>query len=145
LIPQQPAVAPDRLVPVSLAVAAGGVLGAEARYAVSRVITHAPSSWPWSTLVINLVGSALLGVLVAVLVGLRRAPRLARPFLGTGVLGGFTTFSGFELDVHSLLRAHRAVLALGYTAVSVVGCVLACFAGGAAARAIRRRRAAEAG
>jgi CrcB protein len=119
-------------------VAVGGVIGAEARYGVARLVPHAPSSWPWATLLINIVGSALLGVLVAVLAGLRRPPALARPFLGVGVLGGFTTFSGYELDLHTLLRAHRTVEVLGYAAVSVLACVSACVAAGAVTTAVRR-------
>lgn len=138
----------DRPFGVVAAVAAGGVIGAEARYGVSRLVPPAPASWPWATLLINVVGSALLGVLVAVLAKLRRPPALARPFLGVGVLSGFTTFSGFELDTHSLLRAHRVGEALGYAAVSVLACVSACVAAGAvtgAATAAIRRPPAPAG
>jgi CrcB protein len=115
------------------------VLGAEARYGLSRLMPHAASDWPWATLLTNVLGSALLGVLVAVLLGLPDPPQLARPFVGIGILGGFTTFSTFELDVHSLARAHRAAEAIGYAAVSVLGCVAACAAAGALVRAVWRR------
>ena len=85
-------------------IAVGGVLGAEARYGLSRWITHPAGTMPWSTVVINLVGSMLLGVLMATIEA-RGAHRLVRPFVGVGVLGGFTTFSTFAVDVDVLLHA----------------------------------------
>src|SRR4051794_4571781 len=75
------------------AIAVGGLVGAEARYALERLLDAPAGGWPWATWLINVVGSLLLGILMGVLGGVRRPPRLARPFLGVGVLGGFTTFS----------------------------------------------------
>jgi CrcB protein len=109
-------------------IAVGGVLGAEARYGLSRWINHPAGTMPWSTVVINLVGSMLLGVLMAGIEA-RGAHRLLRPFVGVGILGGFTTFSTFGVDVDTLLHAHRPGVALGYLAITVVGCLLAVTAG----------------
>jgi len=100
-----------------LAVAAGGVLGAEARYGISLLMPREPAGFPWSTLVINASGCALIGVLMTVTrpttayAGVRQ---LTRPFLGIGVLGGYTTFSAYAVDVQALLVADRPAVALAY-------------------------------
>ncbi|MEU4444599.1 CrcB family protein [Actinosynnema sp. NPDC050801] len=75
---------------VLTAVALGGGIGGVARYGLAAVV-HGP----WGTLLINVVGCALIGVLMVLV---PRLHPLARPFLGIGVLGGFTTFSGYALD-----------------------------------------------
>jgi CrcB protein len=120
------------------AIAVGGVLGAETRYAVGRLIVHHGSSFPWSTVVINAVGAALLGVLMAV-VDARAVHRLLRPFVGVGILGGFTTFSTFAVDVDTLLHDHRPALALGYLVLTVLGCLVAVIAAYRAMSALVRQ------
>ncbi|MCW2498005.1 CrcB family protein [Jatrophihabitans sp.] len=105
-------------------IALGGVAGAEARYGVSRLVTHGAGAMPWSTVLINLVGALLIGVLMGA-IDTRGAHRLVRPFIGVGVLGGFTTFSTFAVDLDVLLHAGRIGVAIGYLAVTAVGCVLA--------------------
>jgi CrcB protein len=110
---------------VLAAVALGGILGAEARYGLSRALTHPPDGFPWSTLAINLTGCLLIGVLMAVLRRLRRPHRLARPFLGTGLLGGYTTYSTFAVEVQQLVREHRSATAAGYLVATVFGCAAA--------------------
>lgn len=119
------AVDPGRRELLTLAVIAiGGVLGAEARYGVATALPHGGAAWPWATLVTNVVGSFLIGVLMITVE--RRAPHpLVRPFLGVGVLGGFTTFSTFALDAQHLLDAGRPFVALGYAAASLLGCFAA--------------------
>ena len=108
-----------------LAIAAGGIAGAEARYGLTRALPHRTGQFPWSTLLINLTGSLLIGVLMAWL-GRQRTPHpLLRPYLGVGVLGGYTTYSAFALDVQQLLHAHRPAVALGYLAATVLGCAAA--------------------
>lgn len=111
-----------RLVPVVLLVSVGGVLGALGRYGVAEVLPTA--NWPWATLVVNLVGSLAIGLLVPLLPESRW-----RPFLVTGFLGGFTTFSALALDATVLLDGGQAVLALAYIAVSVLGGLLLAAAG----------------
>ncbi|MBO4209785.1 fluoride efflux transporter CrcB [Micromonospora echinofusca] len=106
---------------VVAAVAVGGALGTAARYGLAVAWSHAPGSLPWATLVTNLVGCALLGALMHVITE-RIAPHpLLRPFLGTGVLGGFTTFSAYAVETRELLAAGRPGLALGYVLGTLVG------------------------
>ncbi len=110
---------------VLAAVAVGGVAGAEARYGIGLLVPHAGHSFPWSTLLINLLGCALIGALMGALERRRDPHRLARPLLGTGVLGGFTTFSTFAVDVDKLVDGGHAVTALGYAAATLAGCLVA--------------------
>lgn len=110
---------------VLVAIAAGGVLGAEVRYGLARWISHPAHAWPWSTLLTNAAGSLLIGGLMAWVLARERPPRLARPFLGVGILGGFTTFSTFAVETHGLLLAHRVVVAFAYVGASLAACLLA--------------------
>jgi CrcB protein len=106
-------------------IGAGGVIGAEARYGVSRWLPHGDAAFPWATLLVNVIGCLLLGVLMVAVVEIWSPHRFARPFLGVGVLGGFTTFSTFGLDAVQLSRHHRPGAAILYVVVSVVACLLA--------------------
>lgn len=102
-----------------LQVAAGGAIGASARYLTNVTAGRLlGAGFPWGTLTVNIVGSFLMGVLVVVLAH-KDATRLA-PFLMTGVLGGFTTFSAFSLDTITLWERGQTGLALAYVAGSVV-------------------------
>lgn len=86
--------------PVLAAVALGGVIGACARYGVGLLRPLGPLAFPWSTLLVNVAGCAAMGVLMVLVTEVLTPHRLVRPFLGTGVLGGFTTFSTYAVDVH---------------------------------------------
>ena len=120
---------------VALVVAAGGALGGLARYAVNRLLGPA-ADFPWATFAENVAGCLLLGAVMVVLVELRGPSRYARPFLGVGVLGGFTTFSAYTSDTRSLLDAGHTGTALLYLAGSVVAGVLATVVGIAVARRV---------
>lgn len=102
---------------------AGGAAGTAVRAAAECAWLVGPGAWPWTTFAINVLGSFLLGVLVAALAargpdeGSRRLTRLA---LGTGVLGGFTTYSTFILETDELLRDGWVLTSLGYAVLSVV-------------------------
>lgn len=110
---------------VLVAVAAGGVLGALARQLVDEALPTALGAFPWGTFLINVSGSLLIGILMAVL-GLRPAHhRLVRPFLGVGVLGGFTTFSTYAVQSHELVRSGHPVVALVYLGGTVIAALLA--------------------
>jgi CrcB protein len=113
-----------------LSVAAGGAIGASGRYLTNvAVMRLAGSGFPWGTVVANLLGSFLMGVLVVVLAhkgGMRCAP-----FLMTGVLGGYTTFSAFSLDAYTLYERGAFLQAGGYVLGSV-GLGLAGLIGGMA-------------
>jgi fluoride exporter len=112
-----------------LLAALGGALGALARWGLATALPRFPGGWPWATLLVNVTGCLLIGVLLAVL--LERSPSSAslRPFLATGVLGGYTTYSTFAVDVVRLVEDGARVLAVGYVAASVLGGVLAVVAG----------------
>jgi fluoride exporter len=105
--------------------AVGGALGALGRAGVAGAVPRAPGGWPWGTLVVNLVGCLLLGALLAALAARRPDAERTQVFLGAGVLGGFTTYSAFALEVTELIASGRPLAAAAYVAVSVVGGVLA--------------------
>ena len=111
-----------------LLAALGGALGALARWAVVVALPRS-SDWPWATLTVNLVGCLLIGLLLAVLSARRPDDEHLRTFLGAGVLGGFTTYSAFAVEVADLLRAGVPMVATAYVAVSVLGGLLAVAAG----------------
>lgn len=106
-------------------IALGGVLGAEARYGLSRLIPRSPRAFPWATLITNVIGCLPIGVLMVVVLQVLPPTRLLRPFLGVGILGGFTTFSTFDVDVVHLVREHRAATAVLYIAASLALSLLA--------------------
>ncbi len=122
---------------VLAAVSAGGVLGALARYGAGVV-------WPgsvWTTFGVNVTGCALIGVLMVLVSEQGRGHALVRPFLGAGVLGGFTTFSTYALDVARLLDRGDALTALGYAAGTFAGALGAVWAAVAVTRAAVGRAA----
>ena len=105
-------------------IAIGGVLGSWMRWRLSVWFPVASGTFPITTLAINLVGSALIGVVLVLFLD-RQPPRLlTHSFLGTGILGAFTTFSTFTVESAELLRLSKPLLALAYVVVSVVGGVL---------------------
>jgi CrcB protein len=106
------------------AIALGGAIGALARYGVGEAMPHRPGAFPWSTFLINVSGCLLIGVLLVVITEVRTVHPLSRPFLGTGVLGGFTTFSTFAVDTERLLGEHP-LTAVGYFFGTVVAALLA--------------------
>jgi CrcB protein len=120
---------------IYLLAALGGALGALARWALAEALPHSPGGWPWSTLLVNLLGCLLIGVLLAVLLARFPESPWLRPFLAVGVLGGFTTYSTFATDVVRLADTGHVVLAAAYVLASVVGGVLAVLAGLLVARA----------
>ncbi len=119
-----------------LYVMVGGAVGSGARYLTGRAMTGLlGAGYPFGTLAVNLVGGLLMGVLVGVLAR-NAAPEGWRLLLGVGVLGGFTTFSSFSLDVVTMAERGAPGLALGYILVSVIGSIAALFAGLSAVRAV---------
>lgn len=113
-----------------LAVAAGGAIGASARYLLTQAIMRlAPAGFPYGTMVVNVLGSMVLGVLAGVF-ALRFSPsHTLQAFLVTGILGGFTTFSAFSLDVVTLVERGNFSLALAYALLSVILSVGGLYAG----------------
>ncbi|UTA49576.1 fluoride efflux transporter CrcB [Simiduia sp. 21SJ11W-1] len=109
-----------------LAIAAGGALGAVARYAVNLWLYPVfEQRVPLPTLMVNLVGSALMGVAYVWLIERGSYHPVLRHLLMTGFLGAFTTFSAFSLDAFSLMRNGATLMALGYVLLSVTSCIIA--------------------
>lgn len=111
---------PSRQGPVVAAVAVGGAVGAAARYGASLLWPTAGGAFPWTTLTVNAVGCAVIGVFMVVITDLRAVHRLARPFFGTGVLGGFTTFSAYAVDIQRLLDGRETRTGLVYLVLTPV-------------------------
>ena len=95
----------------ALAVMLGGAAGTLARAGVAEALPVTPGVWPWATLIVNLVGTAILGWVVA-------ADRW-RALVGTGFCGALTTFSTFQVEIVQLAEGGHAPLAAAYLAVSV--------------------------
>lgn len=122
---------------IYLAVALGSGLGATARYGISLLLLQAgPTSFPWATLLVNVVGSFVIGF-VYVLTG-PEGRILARPttrqFVMAGFCGGLTTFSIFSLETVVLATEGEVVLAAGYVVLSLIAWVLSAWVGNACAR-----------
>ncbi|RYV50110.1 fluoride efflux transporter FluC [Pengzhenrongella frigida] len=124
---------------VTLTIAAGGALGAMARYGVATAWPHAPGAFPWATFGVNVLGCLLIGALMVVLTEIVGRPhRLTRPFLGVGILGGFTTFSTYAVEVDRLVAGGQLELALAYLFGTVAAALLAVQVGIVATRLATR-------
>jgi len=122
--------------PVIAVVAVGGAIGACARYGAGLAWPTPPHAFPWTTLVVNAVGCAVIGVFMVIISDVWAAHRLVRPFFGTGVLGGFTTFSTYATDVQRLSDGGHPRTALAYLGLTVVAAMAAVWAGAAATRRV---------
>ena len=105
---------------VALAIAAGGAIGGTMRHAVSLVVPDGSDGFPWGTFVENVSGAFVLALLVVYLVEVWPPSRYTRPFLATGVLGGYTTFSTFMNEARELLLDGRGAIALAYVAATLL-------------------------
>lgn len=111
------------------AVGVGGSIGAMARYGVGRVADiFFGHGFPAGTLIVNVVGSFFMGLLVQWL-SQRQGAELFRLFLGVGVLGAFTTFSTFSLDIVNLVRERIEISSVIYLLASVIGAISALLLG----------------
>ena len=118
----------------SLHVALGGAIGAVLRYQTGRGLTHwlgaqTVTAFPWATLTVNIVGSLAMGLLAGYLARLGQGGEQWRLLLGVGVLGGFTTFSAFSLELMLLIERGQATQAFIYGAVSVLAGLSALYIG----------------
>lgn len=120
--------------PALAVIAAGGALGALARYGAGVALPHAPGTFPLATFLVNVVGCALVGALIVQLTESTPTHPLVRPFLATGVLGGFTTFSTYTVDAEELLRTGRVATAAAYLAGTLAAAVAATWLGIRSAR-----------
>jgi fluoride exporter len=119
-----------------LLVMSGGAIGAGLRYGLSRALPVSAAGWPWATFAANIIGGLAMGVLATwVLRGDNSAEPL-RLFVGVGVLGGFTTFSAFSLEMMQMIERGQSVMAVGYALASVLLALGALFVGITLARAV---------
>lgn len=111
-------------------VAFGGALGSVARYLTAEAFGRlVGSGFPWATLTVNIVGSTIMGLLAGAMAHVWDLPTELRLFLTTGILGGFTTFSTFSLDVASMMQRGDFTTAAAYLLSSLVIGIGGLFAG----------------
>lgn len=120
-------------------IACGGSLGSLARYGLGLAIPSRMGGFPWSTLVVNVSGCLAIGGFMVAITEMFTAHRLLRPFMGIGVLGGYTTFSSYVIDTIGLAHAGHYRAAIGYSTVTVFGSLAAVFAGASGMRLIFRK------
>ena len=112
-----------------LLVVVGGGIGAGIRHLTNiGALRLVGPNYPWGTMVINIVGSFAMGLFIATLAR-RGGSNEVRLFVATGIFGGFTTFSAFSLDFATLWERGATIPALGYALASVIGAIVALFAG----------------
>jgi len=111
------------------AISAGGVLGAWARYGIAVAMPHQAGQFPLATFLTNVAGCFAIGVLMVVITEVWTAHRLLRPFLGTGVLGGFTTFSTYTVDIQRLVAAGEPRTGLIYLVATLSAALTAVYLG----------------
>jgi CrcB protein len=112
-----------------VAIATGGSLGAAARYGVAQLIHVTKDTFPWATFWTNVCGSFALGFLVIVLMERFPSSRYVRPFLATGFLGAFTTFSTFAVEIDLLIKDGYPAIAIAYALGSLLAGFAAVWAG----------------
>lgn len=147
-VPPPPAAAPrEPQGPVVAAVALGGGIGAAARYGATLLWPTPAGAFPWTTLAVNVLGCAVIGVFMVVICEARSPHRLLRPFFGTGVLGGFTTFSTYAVDIQRLVADGAAATGLAYLALTLFAALAAVWAAAVGTRRLlfRRREAGQHG
>lgn len=102
------------------AILVGGMAGTLLRLLLSELAPHDPGQWPWTTLVANVAGAAVLGFVLVRFSSRAPGPSRARALLGTGFCGGLTTFSTLQRELLEMLDAGRGGLAIAYVGVSLV-------------------------
>jgi CrcB protein len=115
-------------------VALGGAIGALLRYQNGRLLTYwlgpaMVTTFPWATLFVNVIGSLVMGLLAGFLARHGHGGEQWRLFIGVGVLGGYTTFSSFSLELMMLIERGQPFQALTYALVSVLAGLTALYIG----------------
>ncbi|WP_369241106.1 fluoride efflux transporter CrcB [Streptomyces sp. R21] len=126
--------------PIVAAVALGGGVGASARYGAAQLWPVQTGGFPWTTFWVNVVGCAVIGVFMVVITDVWAAHRLVRPFFGTGVLGGFTTFSTYAVDIQKLVDTGHPRTGLAYLAATLLAALAAVWLAVTAARRVLKWR-----
>jgi len=117
-------------------IGAGGALGSLGRWGVGELLPWSGTTFPWATFLVNVSGALALGVLMVLVVEVWRPRRYVRPFVGVGLLGGWTTFSTYALEARDLLAVDRPATAFAYVSGSLVAGLVAVWLGIAAARLV---------
>lgn len=126
--------------PVVAVVSAGGAVGAVARYGASLLWPTAAGTFPLTTFLVNVIGCGVIGVFMVVITDVWAAHRLVRPFFGTGVLGGFTTFSTYAVDIQRLVDQGRATTGFAYLAATLLAALAAVWTTANLTRRVIERR-----
>jgi CrcB protein len=121
-------------------IALGGMLGASARHALELLWTASPGHLPWATLVTNASGCLLIGMLMVQVVEVGRAHPLVRPFLGVGLLGGYTTFSTYAVQTGVLWSHGHPGISVVYLLLTPLVAVVGVIVGVVVARVLHRLR-----
>ncbi|GAA2126927.1 fluoride efflux transporter FluC [Glycomyces algeriensis] len=129
-------------VPALAAVAAGGAIGALARYGLTVAFPAAPGAFPVATFTANTVGGLLIGALMITVTEVAPGLGRIRPFVGVGILGGFTTFSTYILDIGRTASAGATALAVVYAFTTIAAALLAAAVAMYATRRLLVRRRA---
>ncbi|WP_310962169.1 fluoride efflux transporter CrcB [Nocardioides terrisoli] len=108
-----------------LAIFVGGAVGALARGLLAEAVPAHPGEWPWATFVANVVAAFLLGYFTTRLLERLPVSTYRRPFLGTGICGGLSTFSTMQVELVRMLQAGAWAVGLGYLLASLVCGLLA--------------------
>lgn len=121
-----------------LLVALGGAVGTALRFGVGRAFgTLPPTTFPWPTFAVNVLGCFLLGLFTETLGDRRVLDVELRSILGVGLMGGFTTYSSFDIEMLRLVQHEQAALAAGYGAATLLVCLVSGTLGLALGRALR--------
>ncbi|MFF3487822.1 fluoride efflux transporter CrcB [Streptomyces sp. NPDC002701] len=126
--------------PAVAVVAAGGAAGASARYGAALLWPTQTGGFPWTTFWVNVAGCFVIGVFMVVVTDVWAAHPLVRPFFGTGVLGGFTTFSTYAVDLRELIADGRPRTALAYLAATLLAALAAVWLAVTLTRVLAGRR-----
>jgi fluoride exporter len=130
---------PQRIPWLTLTViAVGGLAGALARQGLWAAFPHAAGVFDWTTLGINAGGCGLIGVLMVAVTDVWHGHRLTAPFLGVGVLGGFTTFSTYIVEIQKSITSGAPQTGLAYMAITLAAAMLAVYAGVTLTRLVTR-------
>jgi fluoride exporter len=134
-----------RTIPASalILVATGGALGAIARYGLTLAFPTDPGTFDLATFLANTAGGLLIGALMVIVTEIAPGARLVRPFLGVGVLGGFTTFSTYIIDIGRAANTGETLLAVTYAFATMAAALLAAATGMYATRRLLAHRRHE--
>lgn len=119
-----------------LAIFVGGAIGALARAGLGQWLVASKGSWPWDTFTVNVVAALLLGYFTTRLLERLPASNYRRPFLGTGICGGLSTFSTMQVEIVRMVQADAWAVVIGYLAASIVCGLFAVHLGTALARRV---------